>query len=644
MVNLVQQTPIILPGPGLKTKPRGNFLEGEYSYATNVTCDQDGAIVPRPVIKNVPLLEHPIIAGSSTEVSTLGPDAILRPLQYVGSLGEYAVISTISHINISSADLTRRCKFNVADMYGGTETLEAYQYYNNGHYLVTVQKPIVTTDVTNTIIYVNNRITVTNIAGVAGESLTPRIFDRAYSSGTMPSVVVANVEYKFTNAPLTDNFGTFDLKNIFMHKERMWICTSDTLYFSKAGNPMLWDVGNTGGFYVFKDQDIKFALSFKNTIYIFTDSSIYYLNYSIDPNNLNDATLVKISDSLGADYACVHEDQIFFIKNDFLYTVSTNTITRVRSLDLKLDLTNNSRIKLVPYRNYIMMLNQVAVPLRKTVPASIYQPAVGYLRSYQNPNNDVYMLNMDTDFLSKVEYDDFYKNLGLGIVTRTNVAMSSISDMLIPPTENSNTNYGTLLILNACMNSTYTPSGAGDSFTPSYYGRSSFMEGSSNPVSRNGDTVRAFTDGSSAVVPLIFQQPYLRLEMTGYVPDGNTFSVKKFRSLMVEGRFPNRSDVPLHIMFSYDDKPFVFTQVIDPTTIPMFSVGLINSPTSFRFGLNQRSRSFSIRIFCSVTNLGFDYDDDLDWMISNMSLLWQPTTRAPKYSANNTLDSASTYN
>lgn len=106
----------------------------------------------------------------------------------------------------------------------------------------------------------------------------------------------------------------------FIYKDRLWLVTGDTVFFSKATDFTKFGVSDGGGFFKFPEDSINFAFAHNDSIYVLCDTSIHNITYRVDPNT--DASVVRISDDVGAEYGCVHKDSPFVVGPSGIYEIS----------------------------------------------------------------------------------------------------------------------------------------------------------------------------------------------------------------------------------------------------------------------------------------------------------------------------------
>lgn len=151
------------------------------------------------------------------------------------------------------------------------------------------------------------------------------------------------------------NFNSFHYNNFFIFKDRLWICTSDGIYFSKATDPSRFEVDNDGGFIRFPDETINYAVAVRDTIYIFGTNKIYAVTYSKTPNDLNDINSRQLTDYMGATHACIYQDTPYFINNEGIFSINNSSIEKILTSDFDEGLNNFNRQTLTPFQDYLIV-------------------------------------------------------------------------------------------------------------------------------------------------------------------------------------------------------------------------------------------------------------------------------------------------
>jgi hypothetical protein len=127
-------------------------------------------------------------------------------------------------------------------------------------------------------------------------------------------------------------------------------------------------------------------------------------------------------------------------------------------------------------------------------------------------------------------------------------------------------------------------------------------------------------------------RPKFIVEIEGYVPDGNRYMMKKFRSVEIQGIFPqDNSAQDFFVSFAPESKAY-------PVDVPGF---IIDTPPAIdrphyphRIGVNVRGRFISLRIAVGDTLLLPDVTNNWKYFeISDIRFLWSYVGRGPIHSS-----------
>lgn len=446
MVNKSVITGVPLGGRGFVKRQQGKFQPGEYKRLTNMEITPEGALVSRaPVLGYDGAADNSNLVGGVNDVThppILNPDGFLGHVgPYVifnGSDQVYAVNSTIGQIRKLSWARSARFEHTVGG--GAAFSTDGSSLY---------EKPVAVHLYNGKIYWVsfalNNTVTTVGFNRTWEIRVRTQTYDgtdpiTSLNSAFSAAVVVAKdacksdivtSQLKSSDAP--------DIVKTFVHKNRLWIVTERAVYFSKASDPTVWTVPS-GGFIKY-DESLDDAVAQADTIFLVGPSNISTINYSIDPNDINDLTLNVVSSNMGARSIAIHDSVPYVVRNDALYSVSASGVAKV--MDLNLGLIESSqgsvaianassksstiKVILTSYRRYLIISNiQLARIVTDT--DSNAGTAKTYPRGYaiQHDNNPEvatfadsghavdaggivaasWMLNMDLGTISTFRYSD----------------------------------------------------------------------------------------------------------------------------------------------------------------------------------------------------------------------------------------------
>lgn len=417
---------------------------------------------------------------------------------------------------------------------------------------------------------------------------------------------------------------TYSNKQIYVSdwkvfRDRLWLAVGDTLYFSTSGFPEDWTTGN--GFGRFPGMHINQIVPYRDTVYVFCDTAIYAYTYSNDPNDVNDLSVVTLTTSLGAQSAVLHNDIPYFVNNDKLYAINNNRVEVVSDLDLPLSTNNyDGFIELTSWFNYIIIHKYESVEgeffthLPKMRPASILVEGSGGRPDLSYTETNVYFMDVDSLSIHQFDFAD-----QLGATSYPTGTMQGYPIDFYVNTTPTNTSSGMPILYimggiiqhstNTCLTSTLN------------YMLATSYGGGAGPVEQFGDEllrgdVESMTTG--------LNRPEVNIQIDSYTPDGSEFLIKKFRNLMIQGRFPKSSDDGLQMYFDFDDS--------QDWPVGPFNLGVDSEDTRYpmplRIGVNQRGRTLSIKLW-------MDWLEDLDsatshvFELSDMRAYWTYTGKAP---------------
>lgn len=634
MVTQVEQTPVQLAGRGYAHRPAGKYQPGEYEILDNVDISLDGTLCQRRGFSWYRQLladtvsdffdnhrrfighyaTYPLIStrddkiylgyNDNTNLETLFEQqsldlttTILSPIQAAGTAlpGGYTVTNYsigyegywfyngFSHFLIEYRDY--------ADNGGGSGT----RIYRRRLALYRVQKDY-------TLTYVNPHNVLNDLSDNGSAAVTTLIEQSISAAGG--------------KGFFTEPSPTFYVKNHLIHKDRAWVATKDTVYFSEAGDHSVWAPPD-GGFIKFPNEEIKQIYALGDIIYVFCDAKIYAITYNTDFNT--DGEVIVISAELGAESACAVGDTIYFYKAGSIYGVSGTNVSKVLDTLLPIpysidDLVGNYThdVKIGAFDNELYLFMRMT----RGTSLGLTGGTVGwYHDTYYDPKlftgelNDthLYKINLDSGFTSRV-------NLAPSVAKLWGQATARMDpvDMFFLPVE-SNTNQSQLFILNKI-------DVAGASGFCLVYPGAKNISGSGGSVLNepNCDSVVSNTIATIGVI-----NPLIKIKIKDFTPDGLKYMFKRFRSIMIEANIPRKNTEDLKLRFYYGDSAVA----VERTMVENLSAGIYDS-NPYRYAMNQRARYVTIELERLAQVFASSARDSL-FDISDIRVLWTPTNRAP---------------
>lgn len=434
----------------------------------------------------------------------------------------------------------------------------------------------------------------------------------------------------------------------FFFKERLWIVTNDTVYFSGVGSANYLNfTPPVGGF--FKYSGITSVVALKDTVYVLTRSSLYALTYSDDPNL--DAVNINISNSVGGVSCTIHSGSVYFTDAISLYSVNNNSVSKILDLDLfpkpllkgasneTTTYIEGPRCKILSYKNYIVFLfhgasrfgtgsdltpyvnRGIKVATSPYTDNTAYEIGSAYASTFYESFHNMFMLNMDEGTMNRIVFRDNRDNIGVS---------GKLNGFIVDAVSGKDYNGKDRMFL---MTSAHrNPLGASvpanqnttNNFVYEFTDESqNYYSGETNANKSHDDYY--YISGGTVVQYNRASIPF-HIVIKEFCPDGNEYLMKKFRALNIMGSLPNGT----FISFEYNKGSSRIQSI--GNLLDNFSTGYIR-PNPYRIGINQRARSISIILFYSddlpVTTNSNTNEDILT--IEDMRTYWTYTGKPQKY-------------
>lgn len=308
MVNAGNQTAIALFGAGFKPRRNGEYLPGEFRRLTNVEALEDR-------LRN---------RRSIRSVGGIGPG---NNFGFIGTMGQYAISANATVQHASGPDgievLWAPTSLSVPAAVNSFNKLIGYFRYNNRNHWLTLKFDAGT----------NIKITMLHGA-IDNNNDSPSAYGPAYFA-SLTAVDLITI-------PVADaKYNKFAFKNFFLQGDRLWIVTSTGIYYSKIADPTIFAVPD-GGFFLFPDQNINWGMAIREDIYVLCDNTISHITYNADP--AGDGRVRRLSDNLGAESGCIHQDTPYVVNNIGVYRIANGYLDKIldNELDMGMDFYNNS--------------------------------------------------------------------------------------------------------------------------------------------------------------------------------------------------------------------------------------------------------------------------------------------------------------
>lgn len=532
---------IQLAGAGLVKPANKVYGPGEYSDLTNAEI-----IVPENVVRGRRPIRKLGVSGTnySNMVSALG-----RTGKFIGAHDDSAVISNKTsstaenHAMYLVNDTSRTVLWNWGSGFHDN-VMEGYLQYGGNSYWVT-------------------RNTVTgNTEIFHGPSVTTAF-------GSLTKTVVADVP------------GGSDFKELFMFKDRLFILTDKTIYYSTSLTPTDFTPAlGKGGAIKVTDDVIKHAFAYRDIVYILSQSSIYSFSFNIDP--LSDGVFSKITSEVGGSYGTVYQSIPYVVNPTGLYSILNNYVEKVVDIAVESsDVSTLSReYKIVAWDDSIFIIKQG-------------------INDTMAKKDAILVYNVLSRSLSRLSYVD------RGTEATVNNQVGFIQDAINIQT-GPGRNEETILFA--------THSQLGTNGTHIY-------RMTADRVSTLNQ--RPWDDYYDSAGVAQLKGIKCEVNLDNIVPDGLEWVIKKFRHLFFEGKIPIGAQGNLKAGFSEDS-----TTTRDVTLTESAAQGTKTQyPRPYRMNLMQRGNALFLR-FIVPSDATMQGDEVGVFELSNIKILWTPTARS----------------
>jgi hypothetical protein len=392
---------------------------------------------------------------------------------------------------------------------------------------------------------------------------------------------------------------TYDFVDSFVFKDRLWVITRNTIYFSAVGPASLTNfTAPDGGAFIYSDN-IKAVEASKDTLYVICENEVYALTYGDDPNL--DSTNLIISTDQGGDSSCTYEGTIYFTDGMTLFAVSSNSITTVMELEL---FQREPRSGTGNFSDSLFdrpAISTKLVPFKDKLYLIYYEPcrfsADSGSTDFINRGAKLPFQSVVTDQMGNVDKSDFSNVFAISMTNGsiTRIVLTELHDFnrfgcIVDATELNNGDGSSVLLF---MTSTHRYSATSPTnvnstynFVYSYTDEPEEYAEESNQSHTVYDSLATFQGGSVANGRLTYNVPY-QVTIKDFFPDGNEYMMKKFRSLNIMGNLPHGIIVNAHL----DSR-----DAVNQLGVISDLQDVLRDPNPYRFGIMARAKSLSLAI------------------------------------------------
>lgn len=646
MSNLLESSPVPLGGLGLVNKVSGNYGPGEYSKLTNVFITPEGTLRKRKPVLG--LITDAFDTKSPDKfVGNIGTDVFVAKYDYTTNRAQVYRSLNDNFLNLFDPNGGEVAIRTAMDAVTGFNTSERYYYvegmfnYGTQLYWIYVAVDRVTVGTSgNTFDFKRRTFIVPSTYNY--QSPEQNLFQPNFTGSVYP-VETANIVESITFGASVGPIPYAPIVSFMVHKERVLIASKDTVYFSKATDPTKWAVSDDGGFFKFPGKTIKRIVTVGDLIYAIFDSSIALATYGTGPNT--DLRITLISEGIGGEDGVLYGDTIFVINYKSIYTVNGSNVSKLADIDPSF-LAMTDRMWQVATASFDMR-SAYSLNLR----LSIFDDGIYfYLRYVRFAENDksIYHIRYETSYSTYM----YRMDLNNGHVSKYTFGYGGtdyrIADTFVSIPSSRGSDSRLYFMHN---NSNFFGSVFYSSKVSLFYGANTPIQG----VFAHGMDEYTYSVNNRRVCTIPVE-----IQIKNFSPDGLKYIYRKFRALELQADVPMLHDgtdyLPeLELLVeagipkisggaSIFTKNAVISQILgDPTTSPAPP----NYVTSYKYGVNQRSKSVDITIktrdtiktiYVSSSTLQ-DSAANIAKVLStlmeivDLTTLWTPTSKGPSNSS-----------
>jgi hypothetical protein len=564
MSNTQVPSPIPLTGRGYVAKLKGNYQPGEYRQLANAVISGDDGILKNR--RNIQAFQHANY-GSFTNVQTIKGN--IDTYTIVASPTQHRAIDYNSVINLWAPT-------GLPVPAGGWHQIEGAFLYNARYYWITL---------------------AWDPAGAG----TYTYYAYSYPVGTLgladPGITVAGmtVSTLLTLTPAVVGLPPSTV-GFFIQKDRLWLCTKDTLYFSKATDPLTFAVPD-GGFFKIRDQLIRDVTFLGDNIYILGQNETHVLTYTTDPND--DAYLRKIAD-IGGESITIHGSTPYFVNHLGVYEIFNQTVTKINDLRLEYPYAlDEANIKVISFENYLIIIARNFLDYNTTDTFSWVNSGPVFTKDLSNAlinNFNVFFINMDTGATHVLDFTDSNDTAERGFIV----------DGYVNTVRDSTNDYKLILLTNKYISNV---GGVSTYKANVYYMRPQNDWLVYDEARRSDDVLKRY-------------KHRINIQIDSFVPDGSEYQQKKFRYLEAMAKLPSTD---FSLTPAYDNKDF---DVLKKMVVGSAEIASGRPHYPVRLPLNQRGKSFSLKLTTENPDTEMLVNQSWDqFELSDLRLLWTYTQR-----------------
>lgn len=391
MVNQDELIDIQLGGRGIVFKPNGRYLPGEYSDLVNIDLSQNGSLINRPpalgfrrkwgldnsppshilgnygngqivsdtnaqigwaVGSNLHIPSNTSYFAVDPSINVTGPQWVAAVIVYtyrgsVGAFDEDTEWGKITHFAVTWSNWWE---------YGEFVYLQGYVEFSD---ITSAGDVIGTTFITRADRSLFHNSLTAPFGGGWGGPLF-QMLQALRSNGGVTAKFVESETWDYSATPITDYWdpptdlgyrttaggpvSEYRTVGGFIHKDRWWFATRNTVYFSAVSDPLNYTPPD-GGFFRFPNEGITSLIALGDLVYVFNSAGIYIISYDTDPNL--DSQISQISAFDGALDACILNDVIYFCSFNALHRITGTNIEKVTDLDYPVRVPTSDRLRVL---------------------------------------------------------------------------------------------------------------------------------------------------------------------------------------------------------------------------------------------------------------------------------------------------------
>lgn len=471
--------------------------------------------------------------------------------------GEYAELENVDLL-LNGVLRTRR---SILNMYSGVgmrpeligsvfDGVTTYVYWQNSRYNSAISTVQTTWAANNVDLYVPlGRSSSLNIRAVVGYNFKLYAFskDTVYEYDRYQPTDVAHL-LTTTIIPNLDA-STAD-PSVLVYKDRAFYGKGSRVNYTKATDFTKWDVANDGGYFIIPQDTIIDLVEFQDRLFIFTNRGVYLFGFNNSPGQ--DGALFKISDEITNGAGCIKDGILYASSLEGLYAYTNGSF----SLVIKYPKTTTpTGVSLIEFDDSLIIHRH-----EKTLVATAGSPSWNFYGT--NPANlTVHSYNIKSQSLSYYTFNDLDGSGYIRDIINVPIRYEEGSEKLVIST----TDNGYLVSAN-------------------HIGAVYQITTQRDAASEMHDQIKSNTGNQKCLMKHVILLPNIK-------PDGLAWTMKKFRHMILEGKFPG--SVTTNVDLTFTDT-MTYTRMASISTSPGIEDARL--PRSYRFNVMQRAKSVGIKI------------------------------------------------